>query len=137
MISGPVTSITPPIRRVGKIVLDVLKKNPDLVNQVSTINLSVNFVSFSENKKLQPSVQVDPVSGKCVTFKEMKDSSIRCATWLRKQNIGAKDVISFCGNDRIDGCIPLLASIYVGSIFNGWDYKIALSKKMYLKRERL
>lgn len=56
----------------------------------------------------------------------MKDASIRCALWLRKQKIGAKDVVSFCGNDRIDAYIPLLASVYVGSIFNAWDYQVTL-----------
>lgn len=56
----------------------------------------------------------------------MRDASIRCALWLRKQNIGAGDVVSFCGNDRMDAYIPLLSSIYVGSIFNAWDYQVTI-----------
>ena len=65
--------------------------------------------------------QVDADTGKYTTLKEIKELSIRCAIWLRKQNIKTGDVVSLSSGDSLELQIPLLATFYLGAIHNPWE----------------
>ncbi|XP_057320558.1 uncharacterized protein LOC130664592 isoform X2 [Microplitis mediator] len=44
----------------------------------------------------------------------------QCALWLKKQGVSRGDVVGLCSKNHLDSCIPLLASFYLGAIFNPW-----------------
>ncbi|KAF7988449.1 hypothetical protein HCN44_001022 [Aphidius gifuensis] len=75
-----------------------------------------------ENMKKNSSVigQVDVESGKEDPYGEMADRSIRCALWMKNENLKPGDVIAICTNNHLDSIIPCLASLYTGVIFNPW-----------------
>lgn len=58
----------------------------------------------------------------------MKESSIRCALWLKKQGTGIGDVVSICTDNQLDAYVPELATFYVGAAHNPWHHHVALSK---------
>lgn len=50
----------------------------------------------------------------------MADRSIRCALWMKNENLKAGDVVAICTNNHLDSIIPCLASLYTGVVFNPW-----------------
>lgn len=61
-----------------------------------------------------------------MTFAEMRRDSVRCALWMRKLGIGPGDVVTICTNNQLYDYVPVLATFYVGAIFNPWSYGIEL-----------
>ena len=58
----------------------------------------------------------------------MKDRSVRCALWLKKQNIGIGDIVVLSANKRMDNYIPALAAFYVGATYYPWNHNDTLGK---------
>ncbi|KAK0168794.1 hypothetical protein PV327_002563 [Microctonus hyperodae] len=76
---------------------------------------------MKKNSKLI--AQVDVTTEKEDTYDSIIDRSIRCALWLRNQNVGPNDVIAMCSHNHMNQVIPALASMYIGAILNPWwDY---------------
>ena len=57
----------------------------------------------------------------------MADKSVKCAMWLRDQNIQPGDVIGICTSNSMNMYIPCFASMYVGAVFNAW-WDVGLKK---------
>ncbi|OXU31486.1 hypothetical protein TSAR_017010 [Trichomalopsis sarcophagae] len=91
---GPVTD------SMAKIVLDAFDKDPDFV------------------------FQIDAKTGEKLTFAEMKDKSVRCALWLKKQGIGKDDVVVIATPIQNDDYVPFLATIFVNAIYNPWYHEL-------------
>ena len=62
----------------------------------------------------------------------MKDRSIRCALWLKNENITTGDIIAMSTNNRLDDYIPLLSTFYLGAIYNAWQHVFTLGKKILI-----
>ncbi|XP_065218989.1 uncharacterized protein LOC135844657 [Planococcus citri] len=56
----------------------------------------------------------------------MRDVSVRCALWLRKQGIGRGDRVTLCTHNHLEVYAPFLAVYYNGAIFNAWNHEITL-----------
>ena len=56
--------------------------------------------------------------------------SVRCALWLRKQNIEKNDIVATSYNDHLDAYIPILATFFEGAIYNPWDHMITLGTRI-------
>ena len=54
----------------------------------------------------------------------MREQSIRCALWLRKNDIGPGDIVAICAGVRLDNYIPFFAAYYEGAIYNAWYHDI-------------
>nr|XP_034177912.1 probable 4-coumarate--CoA ligase 3 [Osmia lignaria] len=76
----------------GDIILEIFQKKPDLLGQI------------------------DAATGKQVTYREMRERTIKCAIWLREQGIKPGDVVGICTSCHFDNYVPFLASIYIGAI---------------------
>ena len=57
----------------------------------------------------------------------MKDNSIKCAIWLKKQNIGFNDIVAIASCNRLENYIPTFATFYVGAVHFSWNHKDNLS----------
>ena len=57
----------------------------------------------------------------------MKDQSIRCATWMKKQGIGRGDIAVICSDNHMDISIPIFATFYLGATYNAWNHETATS----------
>lgn len=66
-------------------------------------------------------MQVDAETGEQVTFQQMRQNSIKCALWLKKEGIKKGDVITICSRNPSLVYVPFLASIYIGAIANPWE----------------
>ncbi|KAK0181019.1 hypothetical protein PV327_003341 [Microctonus hyperodae] len=78
----------------------------------------VLFKSMKKNSKLIGQTQAS--TGKEDSFGEMLDRSIRCALWLKKQNIKPGDVVGICTQHHLNHITPIVASLFIGSIINPW-----------------
>ncbi|XP_043287319.1 luciferin 4-monooxygenase-like [Venturia canescens] len=96
---------------------------------------TLNYNSFGEmlleRMRSNPTFvgQVDGSTGREETFGEMLDKSVKCALWMREQNIGTGDIVGICTHNQLDMYIPCFASIFVGATYNPW-YDIGLTKEM-------
>nr|XP_012150334.1 PREDICTED: 4-coumarate--CoA ligase-like [Megachile rotundata] len=79
-------------QNAGDILLEIFQKKPDQIGQI------------------------DAVTGKTVTYKEMREKVIKCAIWLEQQGIKQGDVVAICTSCCFDNYIPFLASICIGAI---------------------
>ncbi|XP_058797691.1 uncharacterized protein LOC131667932 [Phymastichus coffea] len=83
---------------------------------------------------LEHIAQVDADTDKRTTYGEMKDDSVRCALWLKKQGIGSGDVVTICMYDHLDTYIPIFATFYVGATFNVWNHDVTIkSARRFIK----
>ncbi|OXU19080.1 hypothetical protein TSAR_014622, partial [Trichomalopsis sarcophagae] len=89
----------------------------------------VLFDSISEYGNRVARIQVE--TGEQRSYKEIKDRSVRCALWLKKQGIGAEDVVVVCTDNQLDACIPTVAAVYVGAALNGWVHDYGLEQYRY------
>ena len=48
------------------------------------------------------------------------EKSVKCAIWMKKQNIKPGDVIATCVGVCMDQYVPCFATLYIGAIFNPW-----------------
>ncbi|XP_065218988.1 uncharacterized protein LOC135844656 [Planococcus citri] len=87
---------------IGEIILNMLNSKPDHV------------------------AQIDATTGKQTTFAEMRDVSVRCGLWLRKQGIGCGDLVTLCTHNHLEVYAPFLAIYYNGAIYNAWSHDITL-----------
>ncbi|XP_036140321.1 uncharacterized protein LOC105834306 [Monomorium pharaonis] len=69
--------------------------------------------------------QVEAVTGKQNTYADMSKRSIKCALWLKKQDIKPGDIIGMCCDNDTDNIIVMLATMYVGAISNPWDHDLS------------
>ncbi|XP_076225342.1 uncharacterized protein LOC116424392 isoform X2 [Nomia melanderi] len=65
---------------------------------------------------------VDIVTGKEDTYGEMLDRAVKCALWLKKQGVKKGDIVAVSTHNHLDCFIPCLAAMFIGAIFNPWDY---------------
>ncbi|XP_008559541.3 uncharacterized protein LOC103579792 [Microplitis demolitor] len=92
----------------------------------TTINLPEGYFKIGERVRSQfekyPDFvgQIDGATGKKDTFNCMGARTTKCAVWLKKQGVSRGDVVGLCSKNHLDSCIPLLASFYLGAIFNPW-----------------
>ncbi|KAK0076768.1 hypothetical protein PV325_004879 [Microctonus aethiopoides] len=93
---GP--TINPPLGhyKYGEVLLKSMKKNTELIGQTQAS------------------------TGKEDSFGEILDRTIRCALWLKKQNIKPGDVIGICTQHHLNHITPIVASLFIGSIINPW-----------------
>ncbi|CAG5089460.1 Similar to Luciferin 4-monooxygenase (Luciola mingrelica) [Cotesia congregata] len=85
--------------KFGERILNQFKQNPDFIGQI------------------------DSLTGKEDTYKSMGDRSIRCALWLINQGIRQGDIVGLCSKNQLDCCIPLFASLYLGTICSPMSHK--------------
>ncbi|XP_015521568.1 4-coumarate--CoA ligase 1 [Neodiprion lecontei] len=81
----------------GELVLARLKNNPELVGQI------------------------DVTTGEKYTFNTMRDGSVRCALWMRKQGLLPGDVVTMCSHNQLDLALPCFATLYLGAVINPLD----------------
>lgn len=72
--------------------------------------------------------QVDIVTGKEDTYGEMLDRAIKCALWLKKQGVRKGDIVAVSTHNHLDCFIPCIAAMFIGAIFNPWDYGMNTGK---------
>ncbi|KAK0077218.1 hypothetical protein PV325_004262 [Microctonus aethiopoides] len=82
--------------RLGEKLLNELKKHPEVIGQIDGETEETN------------------------TFGVIYDKSVRCALWMKKYGINRNDIIGSCSANNMNSCIPFLATLYIGSIFNPW-----------------
>ncbi|XP_043285765.1 uncharacterized protein [Venturia canescens] len=84
-----------------------------------------------ERLKARPTFvgQVDGVTGREETFEEMMKKSVKCALWMRQQNIKAGDIVGICTHNQMDMYIPCFASLFIGAVYNPW-WDVGLTKEV-------
>ncbi|KAK2589254.1 hypothetical protein KPH14_007815 [Odynerus spinipes] len=82
---------------VGKLLLDKMKAKPDFIGQI------------------------DATTEETYNFAKMTDQMVKCALWLRKQNIKPGDVVAVCTPNNMDSFAPFFASFCVSAIFTPWN----------------
>ncbi|XP_046737334.1 4-coumarate--CoA ligase 1-like [Diprion similis] len=103
ILKGKVVPFTPfEYTSLGEVILARLKKNPELVGQI------------------------DGTTGEEYTYDQMRDRSVRCALWMRKQGLLPGDVVAICSHNQLDLALPCFATLYLGAIFNPLD--VGMSK---------
>lgn len=60
----------------------------------------------------------------------MKDKSIRCALWLKKQGIGKEDIVVIATPIQKDDYVPFLATLFVNAIYNPWFNELSPGKAL-------
>ncbi|KAL6264996.1 hypothetical protein P5V15_005088 [Pogonomyrmex californicus] len=85
------------LNHIGNYILDMLKSAPTFVGQI------------------------DAKTGIRITFQEMREKSVKCALWLRKQRVCHKSIITVCTKNQLDAYIPFLAGLYLGCKVNPLD----------------
>ncbi|XP_034951422.1 luciferin 4-monooxygenase-like [Chelonus insularis] len=80
----------------GEILLTTMRKNSTLIGQI------------------------DAITEKHDTFGDMIDRCIRCALWMKKQNIKPGDIIGISTGNHLNSIIPVISSLLIGSVFNPW-----------------
>ncbi|XP_028047842.2 luciferin 4-monooxygenase isoform X2 [Monomorium pharaonis] len=61
----------------------------------------------------------------------MRERSIKCALWLRKNGIQKGDKIGIWTDNHIDTYIPVFASLYVAAVICPWDYEVSKGTARY------
>ncbi|XP_016838387.1 4-coumarate--CoA ligase 1 [Nasonia vitripennis] len=80
------------------------------------------------SSKPQHVAQIEVETGKQTTFAEMKDRSVRCGIWLKKQGVGSNDIVVICSKNNLDVYAPFFATFYAGGTFAGWNPFMVASK---------
>ncbi|EFN89420.1 Luciferin 4-monooxygenase [Harpegnathos saltator] len=65
--------------------------------------------------------QIDALTGKQNTFQQMRERSVKCALWLRKQNVKPGDIIVTCTHNQLESYVPFVASMYIDVCINPWN----------------
>ncbi|KYM94752.1 Luciferin 4-monooxygenase [Cyphomyrmex costatus] len=84
---------------VGDLILNAFKSDPNFIGQVN-----------AETEEQ-------------LTFQQMRENSVKCALWLKKEGIKKGDVVAICTRNSSAVYAPFLASIYIGAIVNPWEEK--------------
>ncbi|XP_014211352.1 4-coumarate--CoA ligase 1-like [Copidosoma floridanum] len=88
---------------IAKVILDSLRSYPDTVAQINT------------------------ATGEKITFGKLRDLSVRCAIWLKKQGIGQNDIVCTSTPNQSYDCIPCLATLYLGAVVNPWFSELSFA----------
>lgn len=62
------------------------------------------------------------------TFADMMDRAIKCALWMQKQGVTKGDVVAVSTHNHRDSFTPCIAALFLGAIFNPWDYEMNTRK---------
>jgi len=57
----------------------------------------------------------------------MRERSIKCALWLKKQGVKPGDIIGLCTDNNLDAVIVLLGIMSLNGKCNTWDHILSLS----------
>ncbi|KAB0793571.1 hypothetical protein PPYR_13191 [Photinus pyralis] len=60
--------------------------------------------------------QVDAISGMGDTYGSLLERSVATAIKMRKMGIKSKDVITVCGVNHLNSCVPIIAALFVGAV---------------------
>ncbi|XP_022902599.1 luciferin 4-monooxygenase-like [Onthophagus taurus] len=107
LLYGPPDDSTIPLTSMGKFVYEKLQEN------------DLNAVAL-----------VDAFSGDTLTYGELLNESIQVAIALKNHGIKKGDKIAIASENTIRYCVPLIASLYIGSI-------LCPSNPMYVTREMI
>lgn len=77
-------------------------------------------------------MQIDAETGQEITFEEMREKSVKCALWLKKQRIYRNNVITVCTMNQLDAYVPFLAALYIGCKVNPLDEYFVKGRLSYL-----
>lgn len=61
----------------------------------------------------------------------MRERSIKCALWLRKNGIQKGDRIGIWTDSHIDTYVPVYASLYVAAVICPWDDEVSKSMSFF------
>lgn len=79
------------------------------------------------NNILKIDWKIDAESGELVSFANMKERTVQCALWMRNHlGVGPDDVVTICTDNQPDDYVPVLATLYLGAIYNPWYYGLDL-----------
>lgn len=97
-----------------------------------SLDRSINLLNFGVYRNFNNIIlQIEVETGKQTTFAEMKDCSVRCGVWLKKQGISANDIVVICSKNNLDVYAPIFGILYAGGTFAGWNpFIVALSKSI-------
>ncbi|XP_015173331.1 PREDICTED: 4-coumarate--CoA ligase 1-like [Polistes dominula] len=107
IIKGNYEPFSTEYTNIGKLLLDKMKAKP-------------NFIG-----------QIDVITEETYTFSKMYDYTVKCAQWLRQQEIKRDDVIALCTSITIESFAPLFASFCVGAIFTPWNPEMDIRETRY------
>jgi len=68
-------------------------------------------------------LQINVQTGERITYQVMREKSVKCALFLKLQQIKAGDIITICPSETMDFYVPFLAGLYIGAIVNTWDVR--------------
>ncbi|KAL6423475.1 hypothetical protein ACFW04_010214 [Cataglyphis niger] len=94
---------------IGESILNAFKSKPDFVGQV------------------------DGISGEESTYRQMRESSIKCALWMKKFGIQRNDIVTLCTYNYFDAYIPFLASLYIGATLTIWNEYRPINYRHYMQ----
>lgn len=110
ILKGCMLEFKPKYDGVGEAVFKTMKQNMDFIGQI------------------------DALTGTVDRFRDMLDRSVKCALWLRKQGVKPGDVVAVSTHNHLDACIPCIATLFVGAMFNTWDQNMnTVSGSHFLK----
>lgn len=97
-------------KSIGQLLLDKMKDKPEFVGQL------------------------DIITGATYTFAEMHDLTVKCALWLRRQEIKTNDVVALCSPNIMDSFAPFFATFCVGAIFTPWNPDMDIREARYFMK---
>ncbi|CAK9828894.1 Luciferin 4-monooxygenase [Anthophora retusa] len=100
VLKGNVSPSDTKYTSLGKLLLDTLRDNPDIIGQR------------------------DAITGTEDSFADIADRAVKCALWLQKQGIGKGDIVAISSHNHLDTIIPFVAALFLGAIVNPWDYEM-------------
>ncbi|XP_043517995.1 4-coumarate--CoA ligase 1-like [Frieseomelitta varia] len=98
VVKGKVVKYDSRYTSTGKLLLDTLRNNSNIIGQV------------------------DAITEEQETFADIADRTIKCALWLQKHGVGKGDIVAISSHNHMDTIIPYIAALYLGAIVNSWDY---------------
>ncbi|XP_076248734.1 luciferin 4-monooxygenase [Calliopsis andreniformis] len=107
VLKGKLVPCIPRYTSVGQLLFDTMKNNPNIVGQV------------------------DVATEQEDTLAEMLERAIKCALWLQKQGVMKGDMVAVSTHNHFDSFIPCIASLFIGAVFNPWDYEMNIQLARY------
>nr|XP_012218994.1 PREDICTED: luciferin 4-monooxygenase-like isoform X2 [Linepithema humile] len=109
-------------------------KNNILIGKQDSIDKDLhigNLILLALKAEPQFIGQIDVLTGERTTFQEMREKSVKCASWLQIMLEGEDQmdkIITICTRNPMQAYIPYLASLYLGLMVNPWDENYFESK---------
>jgi len=108
---------------IAKKILDTLKMNSHSIGQVCRVSDKPRASLADRSIASRMILQINVQTGESITYQVMRERSVKCARFLRLQNIGPGDIITICPSKTMDFYVPFLAGLFVGAIVNTWDVR--------------